>query len=62
MSVLVINKQVPGLLVVQVGDLQAVSVADLLRLERRVQVLHGDDGFGNLGLGWMAEPVEGLGT
>lgn len=40
----------------QVGDLQAVSVADLLRLEHCVQVLHGDDSFGNLGHGWMEEP------
>lgn len=57
-----INKQVPHLLAVQVGDLQAVSVADLLRLEHRVQVLHGDDSFGNFGLGWMAESVQGLET
>lgn len=57
-----INKQIPHLFVVQVGDLEAVSVADLLRLERCIQVLHGDDSFGNLGLGGMAEQVQVLQT
>lgn len=54
-SVLVINKEIPHLFAMQVGDLQTVRVADLLRLEHCVQVLHGDDSFGNLGLGWVAE-------
>lgn len=57
-----INKQIPHLFTMQVGDLQAVSVVDLLRLEHRVQVLHGDDSFGNLGLGWTAEQVQVLET
>lgn len=61
-SVLMINKQIPHLFIVQVGDLQAVSMADLLRLEHRIQVLHGDDSFGNLGLRWMTEQVQVLQT
>lgn len=40
LSVLVINKQIPRALVVQVGDLQAVCMTDLLWLENSVQVLH----------------------
>lgn len=59
-SVLMINKEIPHLFAMQVGDLQTVSVADLLRLEHCVQVLHGDDSFGNLGLGWVAERFETL--
>lgn len=50
LSILMIHKQIPHALVVQVGDLQAVSVADLLWLENCIQVLHGDDRFGDLGL------------
>lgn len=57
-SVLMINKEIPHLFAMQVGDLQTVSVADLLWLEHCVQVLHGDDSFGNLGLGWVAERFE----
>lgn len=53
-----INKEIPHLFAMQVGDLQTVSVADLLWLEHCVQVLHGDDSFGNLGLGWVAERFE----
>lgn len=50
LSILMIHKQIPHALVVQVGDLQAVSMADLLWLENCIQVLHGDDRFGDLGL------------
>lgn len=59
-SVLMINKQIPHLFAMQVGDLQTVSVADLLWLEHSIQVLHGDDSFGNLGLDWTAERVQEL--
>ncbi len=60
LSILVINKQIPRTLVVQVGDLQAVSVADLLWLKNSVQVLHGDHSFGNLGLGFKGRIEEGF--
>lgn len=43
-----------------VGDLQAVTVTDLLRLENCIQVLHGDDGFGKLGLGFDEGIEEGF--
>lgn len=52
LSILVINKQVPHALIVQVGDLETVSVVYLLWLEDGVQVLHGDDGFRSLGIGF----------
>lgn len=47
-----INKQIPYTFVVHVGDLQTVRMTDLLWLEYCIQVLHGDDSFGNLGLGF----------
>lgn len=55
-----VDEQVPHPLAVQVGDLEAVGVARLLRLEHGVQVPHGDDGFGNFGL--LAEQIGRLGS
>lgn len=45
-----VNKQIPRTLVLQVGYLQTMSVADLLWLEICIQILHADDSFGDLGL------------
>lgn len=45
-----INKNVPGAVVLQVGELQAVGGADLGRLERCVQRADLHDGFRLSGL------------
>ena len=50
LSTLMVNKQIPGAFLLLVGDLQAVSVTDLIGLEHCVQVLHVDHTFGYLGL------------
>lgn len=50
LSILVINKNVPGAVVLQVGELQAVGGADLGRLERCVQRADLHDGFRLSGL------------
>lgn len=52
LSILVVNKEIPGTSILQTGDLQAVRMTDLLWLENCIQVLHADDSFGNLGLGF----------
>lgn len=57
-----INKQISHTSVVQKGDLQTVRMADLLWLENCIQVLHGDYGFGELGLGFKERIEEGLET
>lgn len=48
LSFFVINKQIPCAFAVGEGDLQTVSVVDLLRLKDCVKILHGDYGFGKL--------------
>lgn len=50
LSILVINKNVPGAVVLQVGELQAVGGADLGWLERCVQRTDLHDGFWLSGL------------
>ena len=50
LSTFMVNKQIPGVFLLPIWDLQAVSVAYLLGLEHYVQVLHVDHTFGNLGL------------
>lgn len=55
LSVFVINKQIPHSLPLHVWDLQPMRMADLLWLENRIQVLHGDDSFGSLRLGFVSE-------
>lgn len=50
LSILVINKNVPGAVVLQVCELQAVGSADLGRLERCVQRADLHDGFWLSGL------------
>lgn len=63
LPVLVVDKDVAGAVVLQVGDLQAMGVADLGRLEGGVQMFDLHDGLGLLGLearpclssGWAGE-------
>lgn len=51
LAILVVDKDVAGAIVLQVGDLQPMRVANLGRLESGVQVLHLHDGLWLLGLG-----------
>lgn len=55
LSIFMINKQIPHSLLLHVWDLQPMRMADLLWLENRIQVLHGDDSFGSLRLGFVSE-------
>lgn len=50
LSILMVNKQVPCTLIFLVGNLQTMSMTNLLWLKFCIQVLHADDRFGNLGL------------
>lgn len=50
LAVLVVEEDVAGAVVFEVGDLQAVGVSDLLRLEGGVDAVHLDHSFGLLGL------------
>lgn len=50
LPILVIDEDVAGAVVLQVGDLQAVGVANLGRLEGGIQVLNLHDSLGLLGL------------
>lgn len=50
LPILVVNKDVAGAVVLQVGDLQAVGVANLGWLEGGVQMFNLHDGLGLLGL------------
>lgn len=50
LSIFVIDEYVPGAVVLQVGDLQAVGGADFGRLEGGVQGVYLHDGFGLSGL------------
>lgn len=51
LAVLVVDEDVAGAIVLQVGDLQPMRVADLGRLESGVQVFHLHGGLWLLGLG-----------
>lgn len=53
LSILMVDKQIPHMFVLHEGDLQTMHVTDLLRLENCIQFLHGDDRFGDLGLGFI---------
>lgn len=50
LSIFVIDEYVPGAVVLQVGDLQAVGDADFRRLEGGVHGVYLHDGFGLSGL------------
>lgn len=50
LAVFVVEKDVAGAVVFEVGDLQAVGVSDLLWLEGCVDGVHLDHSFGLLGL------------
>lgn len=50
LSIFVIDEYVPGAVVLQVGDLQAVGGADFRRLEGGVQGVYLHYGFGLSGL------------
>lgn len=50
LSIFVIDEYVPGAVVLQIGDLQAVGGADFRRLEGGVQELYPHYGFGLSGL------------
>lgn len=55
LAVFVVDEDVPGAVVFQVGDLKAVGVPDLLRLEGGVDGVHLDHCFGLLCLLWSEE-------
>lgn len=61
LPVLVVDEDVAGAVVLQVGDLQAVGVADLGWLEGGIQMLDLHDGLGLLGLGSKAGPQRQVG-
>lgn len=48
LAVFVVDEDVPGAVVFQVGDLKAVGIPDLLRLEGGVDGVHLDHCFGLL--------------
>lgn len=53
LPILMVHEEISCTLILQVGDLQAVSVTNFLWLENCIQILHGDDSFGNLRLCWV---------
>lgn len=49
LTALMVDKEVPGVFLLHIGDLEAMLVAYLLWLEGGIQIPHWDDRFGTSG-------------